>query len=46
MDEKPAVTPSQTALRWLALLIAVTMSLYHMYVAAVGPPEADRKSVV
>jgi TRAP transporter 4TM/12TM fusion protein len=40
VDEKPAVTPAQTALRWLALLVAVAMSLYHMYVAAFGPPEA------
>ena len=40
MEEKPAVTPAQTALRRLALLIAGAMSLYHMYVAAFGPPEA------
>ena len=40
MEEKPAITPAQTALRWLALIIAVAMSLYHMYVAAFGPPEA------
>jgi len=40
VEEKPAATPAQTALRWLALIIAVAMSLYHMYVAAYGPPEA------
>ena len=40
MEEKPAITPAQTALRWLALIIAVAMSLYHMYVAVFGPPEA------
>ena len=39
-DEKPAITPALTALRWIALAIAVAMSLYHMYVAAFGPPEA------
>ena len=40
MDEKPAATPVSAALRWTALAIAVAMSLYHMYVAAFGPPEA------
>ena len=40
MEEKSAVTPAHSALRWLALFIAVAMSLYHMYVAAFGPPEA------
>jgi TRAP transporter 4TM/12TM fusion protein len=39
-DEKPATLPAQKALRGLALAIAVAMSLYHMYVAAFGPPEA------
>ncbi len=39
-DEKPASTPAAAALRWSALVIAVAMSLYHMYVAAFGPPEA------
>ena len=29
-----------TALRWIALAVAVAMSLYHMYVAGFGPPEA------
>jgi TRAP transporter 4TM/12TM fusion protein len=39
-DEKPATAPALRALRWLALAIAVSMSLYHMYVAGFGPPEA------
>jgi TRAP transporter 4TM/12TM fusion protein len=39
-DEKPGTPPAQKALRRLALAIAVAMSLYHMYVAAFGPPEA------
>ncbi|HEU0200621.1 MAG TPA: TRAP transporter permease [Burkholderiaceae bacterium] len=39
-DEKPATAPGTLALRWLVGAIAVTMSLYHMYVAAFGPPEA------
>jgi TRAP transporter 4TM/12TM fusion protein len=40
VEEKPAVTPARSALRLTALLVAVAMSLYHMYVAAFGPPEA------
>ncbi|MDH3320224.1 MAG: hypothetical protein OEO84_11120, partial [Betaproteobacteria bacterium] len=39
-DEKPATPPALRALRWLAGVIAVVMSLYHMYVAGFGPPEA------
>ena len=39
-EEKSATTPSQAALRWVVLGIAVAMSLYHMYVAGFGPPEA------
>jgi TRAP-type uncharacterized transport system fused permease subunit len=39
-EEKAATTPSQRAVRWLVLGIAVAMSLYHMYVAGFGPPEA------
>ena len=39
-EEKAATTPAQAALRWTALVIAVAMSLYHMYVAGFGPPEA------
>jgi TRAP transporter 4TM/12TM fusion protein len=40
LDEKQATTPAAAALRWAALLLAVAMSLYHMYAAAFGPPEA------
>jgi TRAP transporter 4TM/12TM fusion protein len=39
-EEKPATTPAAVALRWVALATAVAMSLYHMYVAGFGPPEA------
>ncbi|MDH4325969.1 MAG: TRAP transporter large permease subunit, partial [Betaproteobacteria bacterium] len=39
-EEKAATTPAATVLRWIALAIAVAMSLYHMYVAGFGPPEA------
>ncbi|MGH8851965.1 MAG: TRAP transporter permease [Casimicrobiaceae bacterium] len=39
-DEAPATTPGSVALRWLVNAVAVAMSLYHMYVAAFGPPEA------
>jgi len=39
-DEKAATTPARKTLRVAALVIAVAMSLYHMYVAAFGPPEA------
>jgi len=39
-DEKPATMPALNALRRVALVIAVAMSLYHMYVAGFGPPEA------
>jgi len=39
-DEKLATTPGSVALRWLINAVAVAMSLYHMYVAAFGPPEA------
>jgi hypothetical protein len=38
-DEKLATTPGSVALRWLINAIAIAMSLYHMYVAAFGPPE-------
>jgi TRAP transporter 4TM/12TM fusion protein len=40
MQEKASTAPAQAVLRWLVLGIAVAMSLYHMYVAAFGPPEA------
>jgi TRAP transporter 4TM/12TM fusion protein len=39
-EDKAATTPAAIALRWIALAVAVTMSLYHMYVAGFGPPEA------
>lgn len=35
----PATAPQARALAWAVTLIAVSMSLYHMYVAAFGPPE-------
>ncbi len=35
-----AVTPAAQWLRRIVVGIAVTMSVYHMYVAAFGPPEA------
>ena len=38
--EKPATRPGTRALRWVVATIAIAMSLYHMYVAAFGPPEA------
>jgi len=40
VEEKAATAPAQAALRWVVLGIAVAMSLYHMYVAGFGPPEA------
>jgi TRAP-type uncharacterized transport system fused permease subunit len=39
-EEKPAIVPTVRLLKWTVSLIAVAMSLYHMYVAAFGPPEA------
>ncbi len=39
-EEKPATAPASSALKALISAIAVAMSLYHMYVAAFGPPEA------
>ncbi len=39
-EEKPATAPVSSALKALVSAIAVAMSLYHMYVAAFGPPEA------
>jgi TRAP transporter 4TM/12TM fusion protein len=39
-DEKEATHPASRLLRWTVATIAVAMSLYHMYVAAFGPPEA------
>ncbi|MGE5104960.1 MAG: TRAP transporter permease [Betaproteobacteria bacterium] len=39
-DEMPATAPTNRALGLLVNAIAAAMSLYHMYVAAFGPPEA------
>jgi len=39
-EEKQAVAPRATALKAVVSLVAIAMSLYHMYVAAFGPPEA------
>ena len=39
-EEKPQTTPGSRALKWAIAIVAVAMSLYHMYVAAFGPPEA------
>ena len=39
-DEVPATQPKTKALKWTVSVIAVAMSLYHMYVAGFGPPEA------
>ncbi|MFO7748384.1 MAG: hypothetical protein R6V42_11305, partial [Orrella sp.] len=39
-DEKSAIAPTSHFMRLLITVIAVSMSLYHMYVAGFGPPEA------
>jgi TRAP transporter 4TM/12TM fusion protein len=39
-DEAQATTPASAVLRRVVELVAIAMSLYHMYVAAFGPPEA------
>ncbi len=39
-EEKAATAPRTQALRIAVALIAIAMSLYHMQVAAFGPPEA------
>jgi TRAP transporter 4TM/12TM fusion protein len=39
-EEKQAVAPRAAALKAVVSLVAIAMSLYHMYVAAFGPPEA------
>ena len=39
-DEAQATTPTSAMLRGVVSAVAVAMSLYHMYVAAFGPPEA------
>ena len=39
-DERAATAPTARALKWTVSIIAIVMSLYHMYVAGFGPPEA------
>ncbi len=39
-DENPTTPTQSRPLGWLIMLVAVCMSLYHMYVAGFGPPEA------
>jgi len=39
-EENAATAPTTRALKWIVTAIAVTMSVYHMYVAGFGPPEA------
>ena len=39
-DEIAATAPSSRALAAVVTIVAVAMSLFHMYVAAFGPPEA------
>ena len=39
-EEALPTTPASRVLRWLIAAIAAAMSLYHMYVAGFGPPEA------
>ena len=39
-EEKAQTSPASRALQWVVASVAISMSLYHMYVAAFGPPEA------
>ncbi len=39
-EEKPQTAPASRALGIAVAVIAIAMSLYHMYAAAFGPPEA------
>ncbi|MEP7208562.1 MAG: TRAP transporter fused permease subunit, partial [Casimicrobiaceae bacterium] len=39
-EEAQATAPTSAALRGIVNAVAIAMSLYHMYVAAFGPPEA------
>ena len=39
-DEKEATAPQSAMLKAVVAVIAIVMSLYHMYVAGFGPPEA------
>jgi TRAP transporter 4TM/12TM fusion protein len=40
MEENPAVQPQSGVLKATVATIAIAMSLYHMYAAGFGPPEA------
>ena len=40
-DEKVAIAPKSPLMKLIITTIAVTMSLYHMYVAGFGPPEDE-----
>src|SRR4030042_4216605 len=39
-EEVQATPPKTKALKWTVSVIAIAMSLFHMYVAGFGPPEA------
>ncbi|MDA0275529.1 MAG: TRAP transporter permease [Proteobacteria bacterium] len=39
-EEKAAIAPAGRAMAWTVTLIAVVMSMYHMYITATGQPEA------
>ena len=39
-EEKAATAPQAKFLKAVVAIIAIAMSLYHMYVAGFGPPEA------
>jgi TRAP transporter 4TM/12TM fusion protein len=39
-EQRPATAPDAKFLKAFVAIIAIAMSLYHMYVAAAGPPEA------
>jgi TRAP transporter 4TM/12TM fusion protein len=39
-EERPQIAPQSRILAAFVSVIAISMSLYHMYVAATGPPEA------
>src|SRR4030042_246795 len=39
-EEVQATPPKTRALKWIVSVIAIAMSLFHMYVAGFGPPEA------
>lgn len=39
-EEKAATSPISRGLKWTVSIVAIAMSLYHMYIAAFGPPEA------